>query len=417
MMTDANALNQGARDISDSYRLTELGPLPEEWRVVRLGEVAHVRYGKAKPNSSGAVPVVGSGGIYAWTSNPLIDFPTLVIGRKGTAGQVWLAEGPCWPSDTTFYLEWKQPIEVSLLYYYFLANPLSGEHAKTTLPSLQRPDLENCPIPLPPLPEQRAIAHVLRAVQRAREATERVIAALRELKKSLMRHLFTYGPVPVDTADQVPMQETDIGPIPAHWRVVRLGEVFKIFAGGDITKLNWSLVRTGKFVYPIYSNSLEKDGLYGFADTYKFPENSITVTGRGNLGYAVPRYEKFNAIIRLLVLVPEKPLDIKFVAEYINTFIRVDFEGSSIPQLTRPKIAGYSIPLPPLPEQQEIARILQTVDRKLEAEEARKQALEALFKRLLHDLMTAWRGLPREFVARFEGDSPASQREHQEGTP
>jgi type I restriction enzyme S subunit len=57
--------------------------------------------------------------------------------------------------------------------------------------------------------------------------------------------------------------------------------------------------------------------------------------------------------------------------------------------------------LPPLPEQQEIARILQAVDEKIRAEEARKQALEALFKTLLHDLMTARRRLTAEYIEGF----------------
>lgn len=60
------------------------------------------------------------------------------------------------------------------------------------------------------------------------------------------------------------------------------------------------------------------------------------------------------------------------------------------------------IPLPPLSEQRQIARILQTVDRKIEAEEGRKQALEDLFKSLLHHLMTAKVRLPQAFVQRFE---------------
>ncbi len=52
-------------------------------------------------------------------------------------------------------------------------------------------------------------------------------------------------------------------------------------------------------------------------------------------------------------------------------------------------------------EQREIARILQTVDRKIKAEEARKEALDDLFRSLLHHLMTAKIRLPADFIARF----------------
>ncbi len=394
--------------LPDGFRVTELGPLPEAWRVVRLGEVARVRYGKAKPRTNGTVPVVGSGGIYAWTARPLVNFPTLIIGRKGTAGQVWLAEGPCWPSDTTFYLEWKRLVDVRFLHGYFSLNPLSGEHAKTTLPSLQRPDLEKYPIPLPPLPEQRAIAHVLRTVQRAKEATERVIAALRELKKSLMRHLFTYGPVPVDAADQVALQDTPIGPIPAHWSVVRLGEVANIGNGATPRRTNPSYWDNGTI--PWLTSAKVHEVIIRQADEYVteralrechlplVPKGSIVVaiTGQGKtLGNAA--LVTFDTTINQhLAYATIRREDI--VPEFVLGYLRYRYQdlrrtsragGSTKGALTCGFLKRYFLPLPPLDEQREIARILQALDRKIEAEENRKRALEALFKSLLQHLMTA----------------------------
>ena len=142
--------------------------LSANWKIVELQEVAKVKYGKAKPSASGDVPVIGSGGTYGWTSEPLVNFSTLVIGRKGTAGLVYLQEKPCWPSDTTFYLEWNSDkVDHNYLYFWMVARPLSGEHARTTLPSLPRPDLEKYRFPLPSLEEQRNIVKILRAVQEA----------------------------------------------------------------------------------------------------------------------------------------------------------------------------------------------------------------------------------------------------------
>ena len=70
--------------------------------------------------------------------------------------------------------------------------------------------------PLPPLPEQHAIAHVLRAVQAAREARQREVSLERERKAALMAHLFTHG-----TRGE-PTKQTPIGEMPVSWEVKAL---------------------------------------------------------------------------------------------------------------------------------------------------------------------------------------------------
>ena len=241
---------------------------------------------------------------------------------------------------------------------------------------------------------------MLRAVQEAKEATERVIAAARELKKSLMRHLFTYGPVPVDQADAVEMQETELGPLPAHWRVVKLGEVVGMKQG--------MVLPTKKFTasgFPVYG----ANGQIGWYSEYTHEDSEVLVTCRGatcgTVNVTPPRAFITN---NAMVVTPKrsKRLSKSYLAyALMNSDLSSTVTGTGQPQITKATLSLYPIPLPPVSEQREIARMLQAVDEKIRAEEGRKQALEALFKTLLHDLMTAKRRLPKEFIAQFnEGD-------------
>jgi type I restriction enzyme S subunit len=440
-MTKAVAEHFGPADLPEGYRLTELGPLPKEWRVVRLGEIFEIQQGKALS------PKARSGNRkrpFLRTANVLwgridlttldemhfepmeeerlaLQFGDLLVCEGGDIGRtaMWESQLPiclyqnhlhrlrpisAHSVEPAFYMYWTQTA-LTLLGLY------GGSGNRTTIPNLSRSRLASFLVPLPPLPEQRAIAHVLRAVQRAREATERVIAALRELKKSLMRHLFTYGPVPVDAADQVPMRETDIGPIPAQWRVVRLGKVATVDWGN--TSLTKAIYRP--FGFPAYSAA----GQDGYVEFYEHEDEAVVVSAIGaRCGKCFYAKGKWTAIKNTIIIKANPTVsDTSFLFYYLDDESKWPRSGSGQPFIGIGKAKQVSVPLPPLPEQRKIAHILQTVDHKLEAEEARKQALEALFKTLLHDLMTARRRLPREFVARFEGDSVASRGEDQEGTP
>jgi type I restriction enzyme S subunit len=173
---------------------TEIGEIPEDWEVVRLGykKIAEIKYGKRKPPEGGKIPVIGSSGIYDWTNKALIEKPTIVIGRKGTAGIPHLSMLPCWPSDTAFYLDLNlEKIYPKFLYEYILFRPLSGEHAKTTLPSLKREDLETFKIPLPPLPEQQEIAEILETIDQKIEIEKKKKELYEELFKTMLNKIMS----------------------------------------------------------------------------------------------------------------------------------------------------------------------------------------------------------------------------------
>jgi type I restriction enzyme S subunit len=404
---------------SNSFKETHLGSIPVEWEMVRIGEVAKVKYGKAKPRTDGPVPVVGSGGVYAWTDAPLVEFPTLVIGRKGTAGQVWLMEQPCWPADTTFYLEWKQSIDVAFLFGYLTLKPLSGQHAKTTLPSLQRPDLEHYLVPLPPLPEQRRIAHVLSTIQQAIAAQDDLIAATREVKRSLMRHLFTYGP----SAEPAPSKQTHIGAIPVHWEVGTLEDVKAPGKGAIVSGPFGSNIGKRFFVESgipvIRGNNLTKgealfvDSGFVFVTEKKAQElanctalpGDLVFTAAGTIGQvglipencSYPKYIISNKQLRARVDTSRTdPLYLFywFTHDRMQTLTQIRRRGTSIPVINLGILRNLPVAFPPLSQQREIAHMLSAADRKLQAEEQHKAALQALFKSMLHRLMTGQLRVP-----------------------
>ena len=164
-------------------------------------------------------------------------------------------------------------------------------------------------------------------------------------------------------AAQTGYKASEQGMIPQDWDVVKLGDVFEVTAGGDLDVTNFSTEKTHKHIYPVYSNAITDNGLYGFSSNYDCCGNHITVTARGYIGYAVPRDGKFSSIGRLLTLQPKTEISCYLVAQYINQFVSFAIESTGVPQLTAPQIKKYLVVIPKsTTEQTVIATALSDTD-------------------------------------------------------
>jgi type I restriction enzyme S subunit len=114
-----------------------LGPIPAGWDTARLGDVIELRYGKAlraSDRNGGPVAVVGSSGIVGWHDEPLVDGPTIVVGRKGNVGSVTWVHGDSWPIDTTYYVTTDLPLQFA----YRLLSGIEFIDSHAAVPGLSR---------------------------------------------------------------------------------------------------------------------------------------------------------------------------------------------------------------------------------------------------------------------------------------
>ena len=421
-------------DLPAGFKPTELGPLPEEWDVVRLGEVVNFTHkprgldlkayrgipfipmefipddGTASPTYVSKAGSSISSGVYCEPGDILFAkiTPSLENGKQCIVSKI----NGGFAYATTEVYPLKPKLDLIVRYYLFallrhqairkeLAAKMEGSTGRQRL---SKHVLEHFLIPLPPLSEQRAIAQVLRTVQRAKEATERVISAARELKKSLMRHLFTYGPVPLDGVEQVKIKETEIGPVPEHWEVMRLGEVTsrrKGTADPQTTELERYVGLEHIEPGSIWLKQWDSPRKAKSAKAVFHPEDILFAKLRPYLDKAA--LAEWNGICStdILVLAPGPRIHGLYAAYLMHTWLVLAHAVATMTGVNHPRTswAALSKVLTPLPsplEQQEIARTLQTVDRKIEAEDNRKAALEVLFKTLLHHLMTGKLRVPVE---------------------
>jgi len=161
--------------------------------VTKLGDILEFKYGKSLPaklRDNTGYPVYGSNGIVGRHSKPFLENQSIIIGRKGSVGEVHVSTGSCSPIDTTYFIDelFGQPIVFWGLLLKHLG--LGKLNKATAIPGLNREDAYRQKIPLPPLPEQKRIAtkldSLLAKVDACKARLDKVSEIIRRFRQSVL---------------------------------------------------------------------------------------------------------------------------------------------------------------------------------------------------------------------------------------
>ena len=317
----------------------------------------------------------------------------------------YLMQGKFWVNNHAHILQAKQGLSDN----YFLMYQLNYLDIKpfisgTTRGKLNQGIMKGIRLALPPLPEQRAIAHVLQTIQEAKATRQRELALERERKAALMDYLFSYG-----TKDEPPKQ-TEIGEIPESWEVVRLETVLEttqygLSAKANLKRQGYPLLRMNNLVAGLVDTSdlkhiqLDKEALEKFrlskGDVLFNRTNSFELVGKTGLFDKEGDYVFASYLIRLVT--DSQVLNSYFLSFYFNweaiqtRLKRLSFRGAGQSNISASKLKMFKIPLPSSFEQQKIAEVLCAFDTKIAALEQEAERLDELFHAMLDELMTGQR--------------------------
>ena len=208
-----------------------LGQVPAQWDIAPLKRMLDIQNGSDHKHIEvdAGYPVIGSGGPFAYASEYLYDGESVLLGRKGTVDRPLYITGKFWTVDTMYWTKVSPDACGKFCYYAALTIPFDLYSTNTALPSMTKGVLSAHPIARPSYEEQSAIAAFLDRETGKIDALiaeqEKLLTLLAEKRQATISHAVTRGLNP-----NAPMKDSGVtwlGQVPTHWRVVRLGAVYR----------------------------------------------------------------------------------------------------------------------------------------------------------------------------------------------
>ncbi len=425
-------LQQTSTDLLEPFKDTEIGVLPASWTIKSLGELFEVQQGKALSQKAriGISPrpflrtINVLWGKVDLTTIDQMDFTEeevqrlslkpgdLLICEGGEIGRsaVWNRpdEGICYQNHVhrlrrknggiapDFVMYWMQAAFLLLRLYGGVGN-------KTTIPNLSGNRLKQLLIPAPPLPEQRAIAAVLAKIQAAMEVQDKIVATLKELKSATMAKLFCEG------LRSEPLKQTEIGEMPESWEVIPLREIAELITKGSSPNWQGFEYRKSGVVFVRSQNIglgklLLSDVTYLPEEFNKKERRSILSAGDilinivgasiGRAAIADERLQEANinqavALVRI-PLGSQNPLFLMYFLISQGGLDQMQRQKKEIARanLSLEDVGSFLAPVPAREEQDKIAEVLESIDKRVNVAERKRDLLKLFFFSMLHLLMT-----------------------------
>lgn len=394
--------------------------LTKEWEQSTLGEVCDIYTGKKDVNEGspdGKYPFFTCSKDISQSDSYSFDTEAILVAGNGVVGDTKYYNGKFEAYQRTYVLS-DFKVDANFLYLY-LSGILKRELAKSvvgsTMPYIKRGNLESVVVPVPSLPEQKAIAQTLTTVQNSIVEQDKLLAKLKELKRTMMQHLFTHGTQHEKT------KETEFGEMPESWVAMAVKDAIeasiieKPIDGnhGSIHPKSKDFVSDGipfimasnlvgnrvdiencHFISKAHADKLQKGFSY---------EGDVLLSHKATIGRTAIVHDLTTEYIMLTPQVTY--YRVRDDKKLLNYFLRHFFDSNNF-QKELKRIAGdgstrayigilkqqiLPIVLPPISEQKRITEILDAIDGRIDVTELKLSTYQELFKTLLYELMSGER--------------------------
>ena len=420
-------------ELREGYKMTELGALPEEWEVTKLGDICNIKMGQSPPSSSyndngNGLPFFQGNAdfgtkfptVKSYCNEPLkiANVDDILMSVRAPVGALNISNVRCCIGRGLTAINADKNNSQTFMYYLLQScvGILNKFATGSTFTAINQKELNILLIARPPLPEQRRIATILSTLDETVEHTEALIEKYKNVKAGLMSDLLTRG---VDEEGRIRSEETHrfknsaLGRVPEEWE----------FGGFEdmVDKSNKNAIKPGPFGSSLKKEFYVDDGyrVYGqeqviagtlsigdyYVNKHKFEElksfridiDDVLISLVGTTGKVLVVPSKFESGIinpRLLKITPDKrKSNSKFISYLLISGIITNqlatlSHGGTMDVLNGTTIRKLRFGIPSLKEQRRIAEILTAADQRIEKEEAYRDKLLQLKKGLMQDLLT-----------------------------